>query len=615
MITRDAKSALRNGAVLVGMALMVALTPPAWGQPSGGMESFLSRMDQNGNGMLEPSEISDRMRGFLERVAQSDRSINLSQPIPISRLSQAMDRARQERERSGDGDRDRDRDRGRGSSRGDTPDLTHPGLVPGFATPDLPLVPGFGEDASLLVNVTDADRREASERLGRYDSNKDGFLDKEELARGRWSDQPFSYDRNRDGRLSRDELALRYADRRMAEEKERAQRQQSSSSSSSSRSGSSSSASRPSTPSTSGSSASSRSGGGVDPRMEGIVTSMMGRYDKNRNGVLDRDEWGDMRSDPSGGDKNRDGKITKEELAAWFSERFQSGGFGRGGDSSRGGSDRERGSFGGGPPGGGFGGGSFGGRPGGFGGDSGGPPNFYGGRGERSSRDDNDDDRNRDRGRGDSRSSSRGGDNGGGSTVTNAYRFQSTLERISSQYGDDLPEWFTRSDVNADGQVVMSEYAADWSETRLKEFLTLDRNGDGVIVPQECLAAVQEGFKQGSVASTPSSRAPYTAQVTSTSPPANGASSANGATDVSTAPSPAATSAPAYTEAQGASTSSGPSDIDPRSLSFAKGLFTKYDTNKDGVLDLDEASKMTLVKPKDADGDGKITVEEIARSM
>ena len=52
-----------------------------------------------------------------------------------------------------------------------------------------------------------------------------------------------------------------------------------------------------------------------------------------------------------------------------------------------------------------------------------------------------------------------------------------------------LPDWFGRCDENEDGQVEMSEFSDEWSDEKAEEFARHDRNGDGVIVPEECLSA------------------------------------------------------------------------------------------------------------------------------
>ena len=76
----------------------------------------------------------------------------------------------------------------------------------------MPPPPGFGtEGAATAVKVTDADLRDANERFQRYDENKDGFLDKNEISRGRWNEDVLAFDQNRDGRLTPAELAARYA--------------------------------------------------------------------------------------------------------------------------------------------------------------------------------------------------------------------------------------------------------------------------------------------------------------------------------------------------------------------------------------------------------------------
>jgi hypothetical protein len=75
----------------------------------------------------------------------------------------------------------------------------------------------------------------------------------------------------------------------------------------------------------------------MEERIRGYAEYTMRRYDENRNGVLDKDEWGEMRMDPSPADSNRDGKITSEELIKWFVERTRER-FGGSGSSRSGGS-------------------------------------------------------------------------------------------------------------------------------------------------------------------------------------------------------------------------------------------------------------------------------------
>ena len=83
------------------------------------------------------------------------------------------------------------------------------------------------------------------------------------------------------------------------------------------------------------------------------VNGMLRRYDLNKNGVLERNEWRDVqwRTDPNGSDLNKDGRLTKKELAVRIggfrdddakrrSERF------RGGSSSRSSTPAPSGSFG-----------------------------------------------------------------------------------------------------------------------------------------------------------------------------------------------------------------------------------------------------------------------------
>lgn len=70
------------------------------------------------------------------------------------------------------------------------------------------------------------------------------------------------------------------------------------------------------------------------------------------------------------------------------------------------------------------------------------------------------------------------------STTKKSYRFLTPTERLPK----DMPEWFVKSDADGDGQIMMAEYAASFTESIAAEFAKYDLNGDGIITPAECLA-------------------------------------------------------------------------------------------------------------------------------
>ncbi|MEM9586682.1 MAG: EF-hand domain-containing protein [Planctomycetota bacterium] len=196
--------------------------PPGGGPPGGDRggfsrggfdpSSFLSRLDRNGNGVLDPDEQQGPASFIISRMQRSDPSIKAGQPIKLSKITESFQKAREARDGGSDG-------RGRGDSNAANEAMEVELLVPGFGGEAEPLdpVPGFGAAAELLsVAVTEADKREAAERMRRYDQNKDGFLVKSEMAR--FSGDPMDFDRNQDGKLSINELSVRYARRRVATE-------------------------------------------------------------------------------------------------------------------------------------------------------------------------------------------------------------------------------------------------------------------------------------------------------------------------------------------------------------------------------------------------------------
>ena len=373
---------------------------------------MIRRFDQNNNNMIDPSEAQGPAQFFLQRMAQNNPKIDLSKPVPIDLLSGEMERMRGGSSGSSEGD----------SSASKEPEL----LVPDFSLESEPTpIEGFGVTGGLFsVRVEERDRKEAEDRLKRYDQNRDGVLTANELQGGRWSDDPMQYDRNRDGKLTATELAVRYANRRVQD-------------------------------------AAMKNG-------------------QNQNANDPRSRFAAARGGDSGG----------------WGRGGETGGWGRGGEGDV-------------------------------------APD----------------------------SASRFGE-------AKSYRTSSSDKSPSSS---GLPDFFSRSDADGDGQVLMSEFSSAWNADTLNEFLKWDLNSDGIITARECLLALESGARVGSSGGT----------------------------------SPPTTSASKPVASSGA--------IGGTQIEWAQRQISKYDKNGDGVLTAAEWEKM-IVKPvgADANGDGTITVEEYA---
>ena len=169
---------------------------------------------------------------------------------------------------------------------------------------------------------------------------------------------------------------------------------------------------------------------------------MIKQYDANNDGLLQRDEWSQLKSERQKADTDNNGVITKEELTRNLIDYSRSK---SGGSSSSGSSSYVSASS------------------GSSGGTSSGTPS------------------------GGSRTgSSRSYGNSGGSTSggpRKTYRFLAPVERLPK----GLPDWFTRSDADGDGQIAMAEFSASWNDAKASEFAGWDRNGDGLITPKEAL--------------------------------------------------------------------------------------------------------------------------------
>lgn len=188
----------------------------------------------------------------------------------------------------------------------------------------------------------------------------------------------------------------------------------------------------------------------LEERVRQYAQSLLRQYDANKNGVLEREEWQNMRGSPEKADRNNDGVITLEELTAREFERNQLAVSGGSSSSSSGGSS---------------------------GWTSASTSSSASGSSASSSRSS---------GSGSSGGShSRSSGSSSKSGQPGRVRFLTPLERLPK----GLPDWFIQKDTDGDGQVSMAEFAADWNDTKAAEFQKYDLNNDGIITPAECLRA------------------------------------------------------------------------------------------------------------------------------
>ncbi|EAQ78879.1 hypothetical protein DSM3645_27403 [Blastopirellula marina DSM 3645] len=333
-------------------------------------------MDKNGNGVLDDDEVSGRWGGFIDRIKEragySDKG-----PVNIEKLTNALKKQREAGES---------------------------GTVPGFGEEaGLEMAKGFDAPPPYtgiaLENKFDQKTIDSvTSMLDRYDKDKNGFLDSYEWSGARWRTPPEGSDLNKDGKLDRLELAKRV---------------------------SGFSAGRDDGKDDAGG---DRRGSDDKGDIRENAKALLKQHDKNGNGYLEKDEW--FKSDLGNYDKNRDGKISTDELASRIS--------------------------------------SFANRS-----------SFASSRAE-------------------------------GQKVE-TYRFLTPLERLPK----GLPDWFNNNDADEDGQIHMSEYSVVWSDSKADEFAKYDLNGDGFITAKEALG----GGSATTAASTSSSSSSRSSSSTASASP------------------------------------------------------------------------------------------------
>ena len=202
----------------------------------------------------------------------------------------------------------------------------------------------------------------------------------------------------------------------------------------------------------------------IDERDMREADERMERYDKNKDQYLDENEMKEARfsGTPMQYDNNRDGKLSRQELASRQAARRLA---------------------------------------------SGGQPDSSSQR-----RDDSNSKKSRDK-----------RDNGEEIAKDKPNLFEKRASfRVTDAEGKvptatGLPEWFTRNDVNTDSQVSMFEFSKKWTQDAIEDFLRFDSNQDGFITVKECLVAVKKGFIPGGTSSTVSVAVASTAEVASSS--------------------------------------------------------------------------------------------------
>ncbi len=267
-----------------------------------GLRASLERLDRNGDGEIEPDEITPLARPYLERIYQG-RRLSLERSHPISAIQEAA-RTYHALQNGIEDERVRPSERGT--------------ILPFGSDPDVPVVPEFGL-SEIKYRYTEEDLEEAERTLRRNDENRDGYIDREEAEEARWThSDPFEMDLDKDDRLSRLELAQRFARRRLLQgstsELIKRYMRVGSEVESSSRS--------PQSQEQESDWRRWRRGGSET----WLASSVMSRFDTNRNGQLEASEAQALGIPMGTMDIDRDGTLSRQELQAYLDRMQQEAG-------------------------------------------------------------------------------------------------------------------------------------------------------------------------------------------------------------------------------------------------------------------------------------------------
>ena len=262
--------------------------------------AFLKRFDANGNGTIDPDEVSGRMKNMIDSMAQRA-GLDPSKPMPLDKLAEAMRSGRSAPGESRDSNSKPAESPAAAPAAGPAANGKTP-TVPGFGSEDkTPKASGFGTPLANGSVVSSEKRysKQVTDYVDRmlldYDKNKDNVLDAEEMKNVRFQSDPKESDLNKDGKLDRHELLERIAKRFGANTSNSDDRRRGPSG-------------PPSPPSSSQSSDLDK----VKEWAKGYVKEK----DTDGSGMLERvkGEWEKVSSENQKADGNGDGVITADEL-------------------------------------------------------------------------------------------------------------------------------------------------------------------------------------------------------------------------------------------------------------------------------------------------------------
>ena len=199
-------------------------------------------------------------------------------------------------------------------------------------------------------------------------------------------------------------------------------------------------------------------------------------------------------------------------------------------------------------------------------------------------------------GGGGSRFGGGGGDSGRRGATADSGRPASYKQPTAAEMlPDGLPGWYEDIDSNVDGQVAMHEFSKQWNDRALENYYEFDLNKDGIITPTEALEAVDQGASRGDFGSSSGSSRFSKSRRSGVSFSVKRETIRNQTASSSKAKS-----------------SSGSQD---KYAKLAAGYLKRIDKDGDGVLNKAEQANMKFYQKSDHDGDGNITVDELAKTM